>query len=276
MTSRHFQFHRTALVPLLAGGLLAAALPARAQTILDQQMEQPGAADQSVLGHWDVTLGVGPGYAPRFEGAKRYHFVPVPYGVVSVSGLAALGPDGLSANILHAGGFRAGVVAGYGNGRDQSDDPHLRGLGDISASLQLGGFVAYRWEALEVRAQARQSVTHTGNGLEGTLGVTYELHPAEGWMVKAGPQLVFADGDYMKTFFGVSADQARASGLRAYSAGGGLKDVALGLNTTYALSQHWLAFGIVKLSELVGDAADSPITQSKQQAFTGVGLAYHF
>jgi outer membrane scaffolding protein for murein synthesis (MipA/OmpV family) len=35
-------------------------------------------------------------------------------------------------------------------------------------------------------------------------------------------------------------------------------------------------FGIAKFSELVGDAADSPIVLSKDQFFTGAGVAYHF
>ncbi|MDR3440752.1 MipA/OmpV family protein [Telmatospirillum sp.] len=244
--------------------------------MVDQQLEQPAPSDRASHGPWNVTLGLGGGYAPRFEGADRYHVVPVPFASVSYAGMGSVGPEGFSANILRSGGFRAGLLVGYSGGRDESDDPHLRGLGDISTAVQMGGFVAYQWSAFEIRGQIRQAVTHSGNGLEGSLGVNYMMRPTAAWMVKLGPQLVFADSDYMKKYFGITAVQSHNSGLHAYTARGGLKDVAFGLNTTYQLSEHWLLFGIAKVSEIIGDAADSPVVQTKEQAFTGAGLAYHF
>lgn len=259
----------------LAAGLAAGTTAATAAEIVDQQLERPPVTTPSASG-WDVTLGLGGGYAPKFEGASRYHAVPIPYASISYAGVGSVGPEGFNANVIRSGGFRAGLLVGYSGGRDQSDDPHLHGLGDIEASVQMGGYLAYQWNAFEVRAAVRQAVTHSGNGLDGTLGATYTLKPTDAWTVKAGPQLVFADSDYMKKYFGVTAVQSRNSGLREYRASGGLKDVAFGVNSTYRLSQHWMMFGVAKLSEIVGDAADSPIVQTKEQAFAGAGLAYHF
>jgi outer membrane scaffolding protein for murein synthesis (MipA/OmpV family) len=264
------------LFPLVSLGLLFGATAASAEEILDQQLEQPGPTDQPSKGPWNATLGIGAGYAPRFEGAERYHVTPIPFGSVCYTGIGCLGPGGLDANILRTGGFRAGPLISYSGGRDQNDDPHLHGLGSISGAVQLGGFAAYRWNALEIRAQVRQAVTHADNGLEGTLGVNYALRPAPGWMVRLGPELVLADGAYMKKYFSVTADQSRGSGLPTFSAGGGLKDVAFGLRATYQLTDHWLLFGIAKVEEIVGDAADSPIVQDKEQASGGIGIAYHF
>lgn len=268
--------HRHLLIPLLSFGLCVGAASVKAAETSDQQMEQPSTSDQPSNGAWNVTLGLGAGYSPRFEGAKRYHFTPIPYASASYSGLGSVGPEGLNANLLKVGGFRAGALLGYSSGRDENDDPHLQGLGNISASIQMGGFAAYEWQGFEVRAKVLQAVTHSGNGLVGSVGATYALHPATGWMVKVGPQLSFADSDHMKRYFGVTATQARASGLSAYTAHGGLNDMSLGANATYQISTHWLLFGIAKVSEIIGDAADSPIVQDKGQVFTGAGLAYHF
>jgi outer membrane scaffolding protein for murein synthesis (MipA/OmpV family) len=273
---RPFPQYRCLLFPLLSVALCAGTTAARADEILDQQLEQPSASDHPSTGPWNITLGIGAGYGPRFEGAERYHFTPIPYGSVSYAGVGSLGPQGLGADILRTGGFRAGLLVGYSGGRDENDDPHLHGLGDISSSVLMGGFAAYQWNAFELRAQVRQAVIHTGNGLDGSLGATYTLRPAPGWMFKVGPQLGFADGDYMKKYFSVTGAQSSASGLQTYSAGGGLKDVAIGLNATYQLTEHWLLFGIAKVSEIIGDAADSPIVQDKEQAFGGIGIAYHF
>lgn len=276
MQTRSFPSCRRLLFPMLSIGLCVGATAVKAEETLDQQLEQPGTSDHPSSGPWNITLGAGLGYAPRFEGAKRYHFTPIPYGSVSYSGLGSIGPEGLGANIVKSGGFRAGPLISYSGGRDESDDPHLRGLGDISGSLQMGGFAAYQWNGFELRAKVLQAVTHTGNGLVGSLGVTYALRPAPGWMVKLGPQVSFADSDHMKKYFSVTGNQSRASGLQTYSAGGGWNDVAIGLNATYQLSTHWLLFGIAKVSEIVGSAADSPIVQDKEQAMGGIGIAYHF
>lgn len=276
MQTCSFSIYRPLLLPLISLGLCMGTTAAMAEEILDQQQEQPGATDHPSSGSWDITLGIGPGYAPRFEGAKRYHFTPIPYASVSYSGFGSIGPEGLAANIVRSGGFRAGLAVGYGSGRKESDDPHLQGLGNISRTVEMGGFAAYQWNDFEIRAKVLQAVIHSGNGLVGSLGVTYALRPAAGWMVKLGPQLAFADADHMKKYFSVTADQARTSGLQAYSAGGGLSDVGFGLNATYQLTEHWLLFGIARVSEIIGDAADSPIVQDKEQAFSGFGIAYHF
>ena len=255
---------------------LGSTTTAVAEEIIDQQLETASPSDQPSNGRWNITLGLDAGYSPRFEGAEHYHFMPIPYGSISYAGLGSLGPQGMTANIVKAGGLRAGLLVGYSGGRDQNDDPHLRGLGNISGSLQMGGFAAYEWNSFELKAQARQAVTHAGNGLTGSLGLAYTLRPASGWLVKLGPQLAFADDDHMKKFFGVTAGQSGTSGLQAYTPNGGLQDVAIGLNATYQLTNHWLLFGIARVSEIIGDAADSPIVQSKDQAFGGIGIAYHF
>lgn len=271
---------------------------ARAEEIINQQLLQPGTAEHPTAGPWNVTIGIGVGAAPNFEGASTYHATALPYGNISYNGRGFLGtegstppaaegvqigllggflgPQGFGVNLIRVGAFRAGVLAGYAGGRQESDDAHLHGLGDISGAIQMGGYASYRWNAVEIRAQLRQAVTHSDNGLEASLGATYSFQPTDRIKMTVGPQLVFADGARMQTFFGVTPAQSQASGLRVFSAGGGINDVAFGVNGTYQLTPKWLVFGVAKISEIVGDAANSPIVQSKEQFFGGAGLAYHF
>ncbi|HIJ39429.1 MAG TPA: MipA/OmpV family protein, partial [Rhodospirillaceae bacterium] len=227
----------------------------KAEEVFDQQLAQPNDTDFASKGPWNVTLGAGVGYGPRFEGANRDHFVPIPFGSIAYAGVGALGPDGAKLNIFQSSGFRAGLLGGYSGGRNQNEDPRLTGLGNISPTLRLGGFVSYAWQNFELRTQLRQAVIHVSEGMEGSVGVNYTINPTDSWVVKFGPQLIFADSDYMKKFFGISVPQARQSGLTSYSAGAGAKDAAIGLTSTYKISEHWLIFGIAKFSELIGDAA---------------------
>jgi outer membrane scaffolding protein for murein synthesis (MipA/OmpV family) len=87
----------------------------------------------------------------------------------------------------------------------------------------------------------------------------------------------YADDSYMGAYFGVGA--ASPSGLAAFSPGGGFKDVGLSAFAAYQLNQNWSLVGFARVSELVGDAADSPIvtqTGNTTQALVGFGVSYTF
>lgn len=247
-----------------------------AQEIVVQQLETPHDGDLPSTGPWNVTLGVGAGLQPRFDGSNIFHFIAIPFGNVSYDDVAFLGPRGLGVNVVNRGGFQAGLLANYGGARDESADQHLHDLGNIASSVQLGAFLSYRWRGWDATLLVRQAVTHSNNGLEGMVGVTYLLRPSARWTIRGGPFLTFGDAQHMRKYFGVSVEQSSATGLPQHSLGAGLMDVSLGVTATYRMTEHWVIFGIAKASEILGAAADSPIVQNSDQAFLGLGLAYHF
>jgi outer membrane scaffolding protein for murein synthesis (MipA/OmpV family) len=62
----------------------------------------------------------------------------------------------------------------------------------------------------------------------------------------------------------------------AYDAGAGFKSVDLGLSATFMFTDNWALRGEVEIGKLIGDAADSPITQDKTQTTAGLFVAYSF
>ena len=107
-------------------------LAAWSQTLPEEALEQvvpPPARN------WDITLGTGLAESPIYPGAKRYHAHPLFFGSISYRNLAFLGPAGLGVGIINSNGFRAGPVIGYEGGRSSSDDPHLKGLGNLEPSI---------------------------------------------------------------------------------------------------------------------------------------------
>jgi MipA family protein len=257
--------------------LVALAPPARAQeTLGQQQLEQSGLTRPSKTG-WDVTLGIGVAGVPTYDGAEKYRARPVPLVSIRYDDLLFLGPEGLGLTLLHWNGLRAGPVLGYGGGRDQSDDPHLNGLGDIQPALTAGGFASYSFGRLTLATTLRQAVTHESDGLSGNLRLTYRqaLIPAR-LELSAGPLLDVANGRYEETYFGVTGAQSASSGLPVYTPHGGLRDYGFTLGLTYHWSEHVLMRSFAALRELTGDAGNSPIVQSKTQGLVGAGIAYHF
>ena len=80
----------------------------------------------------------------------------------------------------------------------------------------------------------------------------------------------------MESFFGVSSKQSANSGLKRYDADAGIKDIKLGLSTGYKITNRWRVGGMVEYKRMVGDAADSPIVEDKNQFVAGIGISYHF
>ncbi len=228
---------------------------------------------------WDVTLGGGAVVEPRYEGSKHYILNPIPFVAIRYDNLLSVGIDGIRWNVIHANGFHIGPLLSYSGGRVAGDDELLRNLDDVQGSINAGAFATYRLGHFEFLAQAQQAVLHEHNGLFGKIGATYqEPFPLFGRkaVLELGPQIEFANRQYENTWFGITPAESMRSGLREYSPGAGVKDVGVQSSLTLQYSQHILFRGVFNIKELVGDAADSPLTTSKTQLFVGFGAGYRF
>lgn len=263
----------------LAAALLCSwAATAHAQAPQPAQPDGSVSTDGSEKGPWDITLGGGIGMKPTYEGAKDYKATPLPFITIRYEELLFLSGEGVGVNVLSLGHFRAGLTAGYEAGRAQNDDSHLHGLGHIDDSLIGGAFAAYALGSYEFTAQVRQALTATRNGLQASFGGTYGLRVDDRLHLRFGPSVTIADREYMQTWFGITPTQAVNSSthLSAYAPSGGVKDVAFRLTSVYDITKHWKLDGVAEAKELVDDAGNSPIVQSKTQGLLGLGVAYHF
>ena len=149
--------------------------------------------------------------------------------------------EGIGVNLLHGQNYRAGVALAYDLGRDQHDDPHLRGLGEISAAPEAKLFAEYFLLPVVVSAALHQAIGGH-NGLLGELGAYIPLPLFDQKLIIfTGPTLTLADGEYMRSYFGVSAKQAAATSLHQYSAHGGFKSTGWGITAVYRLDRRQLA-----------------------------------
>lgn len=227
---------------------------------------------------WRVTLGVGAEVQPTFSGSKRDQFQPAFTVDIRYRDIAFLSDgEGLGVNLLHGKGYRAGVALGYDLGRSQGDDHHLRGLRDVSPAPEAIAFAQYFLKPVVLTADVRQGLG--GNdGLLGSFGayVPLPLRADQKAVLFMGPSVSVADARYMQAYYGVDAAHARTSGYRAYDPGGGLRSAGIGASLVYFLSDHWLLNGAVSYERLLDGAADSPITETKNQFTANLLLDYMF
>lgn len=242
-----------------------------------------GFGDGEAGSTFDLQAGGIAVIAPKYEGAKDYEVIGVPF--VAPSGLAGdsgivqfRGPDDLRFRLLQQYGFEAGPLAGWRFDREEDDASRLRGLGDVDGGFVAGGYIAYRAGAFLPFVSYHHQVSGDETGGVLRFGVEAKTPIWSAVAVTATLGSTWADDDYMDAFFSVSGAQSAnsAAGLGVYDADAGIKDVYLGLSTDVPLTTDWTLKLSGRYARLVGDAADSPIVESEDQFFAGIGLTYRF
>ena len=160
--------------------------------------------------------------------------------------------------------------------RDASDDPRLRGLGNVDATSRAALFAQYKHGWVRATANVSWDVGGNKEGMLAKLAVDAVFHPAPKLELFVGPQLTYGNSQYEQTLFGVNASQSYQSGLPTYTPKSGLTQVALEVGANYALSKSWVVSTKVVAGRLEGDSANSPIVEKKVQDTVGIYLAYKF
>lgn len=272
------------LVLALAPGLPARASPpdtadVRASTAAVETSAP--AEEPALLRGW---LMLGGGVVPAYDGASAYGPAPAIAGrlewgrrYVQISGVTA------RVNVLGLTHLELGPALNVTLGRAGAEGTPLAALGDVATAIELGGFVATTWSDVGPRAtnlwaavQVTQDVTDAHGGWQAGATLYYAWAPSARWHVGVQAELNLASAAYHRTYFGVSAAGAAASGLARYDLSAGLKDTGLTLDVSYALSGHWWLTAVGGARVLVGAAADSPVVSSAAGLVGALAVNYSF
>jgi MipA family protein len=182
---------------------------------------------------------------------------------------------GLSTVLLNRGSWRLSTSLRIREARDSADDALLQGLPDVRATL-LGRLNASvdlgsRWSG-SLSATQDLLGRGAGLGLGAALGYRYPLSGSTYWDASLG--LGWGNALAHRTNFGISPEAAASSGRAPYAIGAGWDSASLGWSLTSALSERWVAYGGVGLSQLQGAAARSPLVGRRTLASASIGLAY--
>jgi len=236
-------------------------------------------------------LTLGGAMVPDYEGSDDYQPAPFAAGKLAYDEyyIEARGSK-LRANVMPAGlvpfGLELGPSLAYRFGRDDVKNDAVDALRDIDGTFAAGGFAKiYTNAVLDESDQLSFDVEILGgvgsdrDGTVITFGPSYSFSPWDSLRLGFNATATYADDRYNETYFGIDGDNALRSGLAAYDADGGIKDLGLSVNATYIMTEHWAVTGSAKVTQLVGDAADSPIVDDAGSATQGVvalGLVFNF
>ena len=243
-----------------------------------------------------LTIGVGAGYVPDYEGSDDYRLIPAAAIRGRVSGISFftratyLYVDfvGRGDNALE---LDVGPIARVRlNRTGKVKDDFVDALLELDTAIEVGGFagVTYHgltnpYDSLSFRVDVVKDV---GGAHESTLvtpTIDFGTPLSRSFYVGVSASAEWAGGGYADYYYSIDPADALISGLPAYDADGGFKSWRLGLLGNYALSgdltKGWSIFALGSYSKLAGDFKDSPIVDlrgSSTQWFGALGVGYTF
>jgi len=244
-----------------------------------------GAQAQMLLPDDYALLGAAVRTRPAYDGSGSQETDLVP--VIRYYGqpLFARTTQGILEGGLHwqlGSGVSGGFQLSYDEGRKSSESAFLTERGftdDIDPGASLGAHLEWDGQLgpapVGVLLRYRQSLD-SERGALADLRFNVGVYGSGGATLVVFTEATWGSSDANNSFYGVTPAQSAASGFAAYAPGSGLRNVSLGLIGGYDLSRHWSLIATVQQRWLQGDAAQSPLVESRQNTYANAGIAYRF
>lgn len=246
---------RTCMRAALGALLLATGAAQAAGNLL--LIEAPPAQD---------TLAVGGSVwrLPQYPGARASDTLVLPaLDYAAASGLFVSTDYGVGWNVSPTKALQAGVRLWPQFGRSQDDGPP--GLASVGPRIQAQGYANLLLaEVVLLQSGLLYGAGRDRNGVQLELGATTGL-PLGPLQIGLGLSATWADANFRQSYFGVSAGEAQASGLRVTTLGAGLLDTALTLSAEAKFDDRWRLSGQVVVARLSSEVARSPLAQQRRQ-----------
>ncbi len=237
---------------------------------------------------WQYSLQAGAANLPRYSGSNERMTAPLlgakvisPWGIFldTDKGLGwGYEDDGIS--------FSAYVGASAGR-KDQKKSGHpgsdrLKGMGDIKSRPQIGINASYTLGSAILGATLEHALEEddkkdTGKAFTSLeLSIGTNLYDGDYGTVDASLNSRFGDGNYVRTWYGVTTGQAQRSRFREYDAKGGIVSRGLNLSWNLPISDQTTFSTLLDVQYLSGDAGKSPIVERRMQTSVMGVLNYTF
>ncbi|HEY7809868.1 MAG TPA: MipA/OmpV family protein [Allosphingosinicella sp.] len=247
---------------------------------------------------YSLSVGLGAGYVPSYEGSDDYILTPIgallgrvgPVSFVTRGTSLAFDviPEASDAPLA----FTLGPVVNVRLDRtNRIKDPQVRALGELDPAIELGvqagvakNGVLHKYDTLGVRLTWQKDVSDTHGSSVLTPAIEYGTPLSTRTYVQLGAQAERVGDGYAQTYFSIGPAGKLASGLPVYTADGGWKNWRTSLFVAHSLTGELRKpklslFGGLAYSRLLGDFRRSPIVSvagDKDQFFGLLGLSYTF
>lgn len=227
---------------------------------------------------WGGNIGAGVMMTPDYLGSNDYQSRAVPDINITYGDFAYLSwRDGLGINLYQQQDWTISPFIGYHVGRDNEGD--ISAFEKVDAGLTAGLRVSYQPGAWRYSLKTQAPVTGDVGGYKVSFRADLQEQIAPKWYVGITPSLSYSSSKWTKDMFNVSTRDAARSGLKQYQADSGYLRLGLSGNISYQFAESWTLTGIAGVTQLTGDAKDSPIVKQvgdATQVLTGMVVSYQF
>lgn len=268
------------------------ASPAFAQTVPESPLPNPEEINQRDT----ITVGLGAGIVPDYEGSDDYRFIPAGAIRGRYHGIAfQTRGTYLYVDVLPRAGkdvdFEFGPIVGARlNKRRHIDDDIVKLLPNTKTAWEVGAFAGVGYSGLTNpydRLAFRLDVLHdVGSAHQSTVispNLEFSTPVSRSTFIGANVGLEFVSNKYADYYYSITPVESVGTGgaLAPFNADGGLKNWKAGLLVNQSLSGDLLhglsVFGLGQYTRLVGDFKRAPIVSergSASQWLGALGLAY--
>lgn len=245
---------------------------------------------------WSASVGGGAFWGPAFSGSSDYQLMLVPSIRLNYNDtFFASVEQGMGYNFAVNSDWVAGPLIKFDFGRKADGkspfrvagkkSTALKGFRDIDSTMMAGGFARYNRDSWSAKIELLQGLS-SHEGMVADLSIDYkarfggsEAQPGPPVFIATGPRFRWANENYNNAYYGITTADSLATGLPAYTAGGGVTSIGWGLALVMPLTREWSLLGFAAYTRLLSDAADSPLIVqrgSENQFIIGGFLNYKF
>ena len=257
-----------------------------------------GSRPKSVFdGDW-ISLGIGLGLSPSYDGSNDYTVFPLPVirGELGGVGIAPR-PAGLALDFIKDAP-RAKVKFAIGPAlRVRSDrvnniqDDVVEAAGRLDRAVEIGPSLGVSFgglispvDSLTISSDVRWDIAGAHEGMVVEPSITYFRPVTRATAVSLSLSTSWVDDSFADTYYSVSPAQSAASGLDEFTADGGFNSAGVNMLIAHDFDGNVLNGGlgaviIAGYSRQLGDARRTPFTSergSANQWLIGAGIAYTF
>ena len=244
-----------------------------------------------------VSLGVGVGLGPSYDGSDEYAVFPAPIIQGKVAGISIQPrPAGLALDFIPDADGGMGFALGptmrvRSNRARQIKDPVVEAAGKLDAAIEVGAAAGLSfpkvldpYDSLSVGVDALWDVAGAHGGRTLTPSVTYFTPLSRGMAASLSLSAEHADDDFADYYYSVSPTQSAASGLPQFAADSGWTKAGATMLLAFDFDGDLTNGGLSAVligghSRMLGDAKQTPYTSirgSTGQWFGAVGGGYTF
>lgn len=247
-------------------------------------------------GDW-LSVGVGVGYGPSYDGSDDYTAFPIPVLQGSLGGIG-ISPraGGIALDLLpdpdKGIGFNIGPSVRLRTDRASGiKDSVVRSMGKLDRAVEVGPRVGikvsqvfHEYDTLTLNADIGWDVAGAHKGMTVSPSLTYFTPLSKGIAVALSASAEYGDGKFNRYYYSIDGGQSADSGLPQFAAGKGFNKMGLTAIGGIDLDGNFLNGGFavvagVGYSRMLNDAKASPVTSLRGDAdqwFGAVGVGYTF